>query len=381
MINKSLLAIVFIFLSFSVYADYSEHLYDKAAEYQNYKKKSQKIKSQEREILSKIYKINRQQRKLAKNKSTLLKESQRLVADLLSTKKEIKNISKQVATIKNSITLRIRSLQKAGPAFFFQSFFGSKDLYSIDKSSRLVYKVSELDIGQIKEYEMLKTSLSKKKNKIKSIVTEIEINKLNLEKKESQFKKSSEEKMQILSRLTVQDKKILMKIQNVRENAKKYAKRYQLEDLSLMFNGSIYESKGHLKKPIRGAIRQKFGLMRLPYEKLKIYNKGWFLANIKDQPVQSVYQGKVVYKGLMPYYGRVVIISHGDHYYSIYGNLKNISINKGDPIEAGQAIASTSKSRVYGRGMYFEIRHFSEPLDPKEWFEDSRVNISSVKEI
>jgi septal ring factor EnvC (AmiA/AmiB activator) len=52
----------------------------------------------------------------------------------------------------------------------------------------------------------------------------------------------------------------------------------------------------------------------------------------------------------------------------------------GDEIEAQTILGLVGQSRIYGQGLYFEIRHFSQSEDPAEWFKDSKFHLSSVKE-
>ena len=84
--------------------------------------------------------------------------------------------------------------------------------------------------------------------------------------------------------------------------------------------------------------------------------------------VRSVYSGNAIFAGEIPGYGNSVIVDHGDHYYSVYSHLHSIDIEQGLQIEANQVIGkSGSSGSEYGDGLYFEIRHFSEPADPKNW--------------
>lgn len=372
----------FLFLGMLSYAfgavDTSDQLYDKAAEYQEYKKKSEKLKKRERQLLSVIYSINKRQRHLAYSKSSLTQKREELNSELTSLKSDIERVSAEIANLKKSMGIRLRALSRVGSPSLFQSLFGADNIIEMDRNSRILYKISKLDIEQLKKYNELELSLYEKQKKVHNVLAGIENNRIDLENKEKQIKSSYEQKMKILSRLDKQDRQLLIKLKDIRKSAKNYAKANQLEDLSLMFDGSMYEYKGRLKVPTKGKVTKQFGLLDLPYEKIKIYHKGWFLETKDTEGVEAVYQGKVAFKGYLGEYGRVVIINHGDHYYSVYANLSDILVQKGDTVKENAKIASTGNSRLYGSGLYFEIRHFSQPQDPQEWLSDSRMNISSV---
>ena len=67
-------------------------------------------------------------------------------------------------------------------------------------------------------------------------------------------------------------------------------------------------------------------------------------------------------------YGLMLILDHGNSYYSIYGHASKIVVSKGAKIKRGQVIAVAGKGNVTGRdGIYFELRHHGEAVDPLAW--------------
>lgn len=94
--------------------------------------------------------------------------------------------------------------------------------------------------------------------------------------------------------------------------------------------------------------------------------------SIKTNPgeeVSSVYNGKVIYADYMRGYGKTVIIDHGLQYYTITSRLDSIDVKKGQKVATGQRIGNTGDiATLFGRGLYFEIRHGSTPENPMTWF-------------
>ena len=93
-----------------------------------------------------------------------------------------------------------------------------------------------------------------------------------------------------------------------------------------------------------------------------------------NTPVKAVFQGKVSFADNLPGYGPTLIIDHGDHYYSVYAFNKALQVHAGDQVRQSQTVAFSGPSdRPVGDGLYFELRHFSEPLDPKQWMKGSSL--------
>lgn len=83
-------------------------------------------------------------------------------------------------------------------------------------------------------------------------------------------------------------------------------------------------------------------------------------------PVRAVYAGRIAFADRYGPYGRLVIVDHGDHYFTVSGNLASIDVKVGDEVSAGERIGSVGDE---GRGpmLYFEIRHGTETVQPTPW--------------
>ena len=179
-----LLVVSIISVSWNTQAnDKSDILYDKAVEYQEYKKKSSIIKKKERGLLSTIYKINRQQRKLAFSKSELTHKRDELTSNIANLRQSIKRISGEIISLKKDMGVRLRALGRYGTPSIFGSIFGAEDAVEMDRNARILYRISQLDLDQLKKYKRKKKSLAYKQNNLNKTLVNLESNKKNLEKK------------------------------------------------------------------------------------------------------------------------------------------------------------------------------------------------------
>jgi murein hydrolase activator len=82
--------------------------------------------------------------------------------------------------------------------------------------------------------------------------------------------------------------------------------------------------------------------------------------------VRSVFGGKVAFADRYGAYGRIVIIDHGSHYYTVSGNLSQIDVHLGDDVTAGERLGTVGDEGE-GPMLYFEIRRGRETLPPGPW--------------
>ena len=66
----------------------------------------------------------------------------------------------------------------------------------------------------------------------------------------------------------------------------------------------------------------------------------------------------------------MIIIDHGENYYTVYSHADEVFKEKGDAVESGEVIATVGDTAsMAGPVLYFEIRHHGKPLDPLLWLE------------
>ncbi|MGI9305042.1 MAG: murein hydrolase activator EnvC family protein [Gammaproteobacteria bacterium] len=96
--------------------------------------------------------------------------------------------------------------------------------------------------------------------------------------------------------------------------------------------------------------------------------QGVFISAAEGETVQAVASGRVVFADWMRGFGLLVIIDHGGGYMSLYGHNQSLYKDAGARVGGGEAIALIGSSGGQSRsGLYFEIRHNGEPLDPAQW--------------
>jgi septal ring factor EnvC (AmiA/AmiB activator) len=134
----------------------------------------------------------------------------------------------------------------------------------------------------------------------------------------------------------------------------------QVQDSALKGPGFL-QSKGRLPLPVP-AVPKKGD------EKRAIFRNGVLFPVAPGTPVRAVETGSVVFSGWFRGYGNMIIIAHGEDYYSICAQMEDLFKQKGDPVEKGEVIATVGDTGTMPEpGLYFELRHHKEPLDPIQW--------------
>jgi murein hydrolase activator len=132
--------------------------------------------------------------------------------------------------------------------------------------------------------------------------------------------------------------------------------------------------KGRLPPPVDGVLLTLYQQERA--DKLGIAKKsaGIELRAAEGTRVVAVSDGEVVFSGYLRGYGNAVIIHHGLQYYTITARLEKIQVSKGDKVKREQPLGTIGvTARLFDDGLYFEIRHGRQSLDPLLWLNPNRL--------
>ena len=132
---------------------------------------------------------------------------------------------------------------------------------------------------------------------------------------------------------------------------------------------SFRESFGKLPWPATGRMLRRFGAPADPVEGGLAESLGVDMAVPSGTMVRAVFDGVVSLAGNMPGYGLTVALNHGA-YTTVYGHTSKLSVRKGQPVNAGDVLATAGNSGLAGETcctLTFEVRYNGTPQDPLPW--------------
>lgn len=123
--------------------------------------------------------------------------------------------------------------------------------------------------------------------------------------------------------------------------------------------------KGLLPWPVKGKVAKRFGSRK---HRGKMRWKGMVINASNGTDVRAIHHGRVIFSDWMRGTGLLIIIDHGEGYFSLYGHNETLLRDTGDWINAGDVIASVGNSGGQAKsGLYFEIREAGKPANPAHW--------------
>jgi len=212
-------------------------------------------------------------------------------------------------------------------------------------------RVSDLRHKEVLQRNLLQNEQTRKQKIVKSLGS-----------KEKQLQKELAEKKKIAKRIENELARI------IEEERKKQIKS-DLTPEQKLIGESFMENKGRLPWPVeRGVITSHFGIHQHPVLKyLTEENIGIEISSSGKTSARSVFKGEVTAISAISGSNMTVIIRHGK-YLTVYNNLINVRVKKGDKVELKQIIGEVfpdpgSNNNCTLKFMIFEQKY----LDPELW--------------
>jgi septal ring factor EnvC (AmiA/AmiB activator) len=130
--------------------------------------------------------------------------------------------------------------------------------------------------------------------------------------------------------------------------------------------------RGRLDPPVEGPVLRDFGRAVDAEFRTETFHSGLDFGAALGTPVEAVTGGRVRFAGWFRGYGRLVILDHGDRYFTVSGHLEELAVGVGDTVAQRQQIGTVGETgSLSGPRLYFEIRRGGEALDPQQWLREA----------
>ncbi len=135
------------------------------------------------------------------------------------------------------------------------------------------------------------------------------------------------------------------------------------------YTGTFVRGRGALEWPVRGAVVGHFGPETHPKWGTTTMNNGIDIEAPMGAAVNAVARGRVEYTSDdYAGYGEIVILNHGDGYYTLYAHLSEILVTQGAEVESAQIIGRVGDTgSLKGTVLHFEVRKGGSALNPQDW--------------
>lgn len=337
------------------------------------RKKAKETAATEAAVRATLKKIDRQLQRKGE-------ELKRLEARLGTQERAIRQLSEKIAQAERELTDtevrwagRVRALYKQGQFGYFRLLLSAESLTDMAQRMKYLGAITAQDQTLSERYASELAALSDKKEALQSRRTALARDRNRLRATRAEIADEKWRQRILLARLQEEKEGYLTAIRELEAASTQLQKL--INELSKRekatsppLEGPFAARKGKLPWPTDGEVILRFGREKNPKLKTAIFNKGIGIRAPLGRQIQAVYDGTVLYADWFRGFGQLIILDHGQGFYSLYAHGSEVLVRVGDSVRAGQVIGRVGETgSLEGPQLYFELRHRGDPQDPLVW--------------
>lgn len=297
------------------------------------------------------------------------------------TQKEIANLEKDIDMLTEALNSK-KPYLKEYVNYLLKQQFGNNafvlasaaDYQDLSRRSKYISLITNYEGRAMQKYIVDLKEINVKRKELETIYAELEASKEEARNRKKELQATLSKKDELL--LSVREKQIAYEknvraLENSSQKIQGMVSTTNKKAIPTSITGSGFGSfRGHLPWPIYGKVLLPYGAYKDPVYNIPVFNNGIQIeANLNDAP-RSVAGGRVIYASALESYGILLIIDHGNGYNTLYGNLSEVLLQKGDLLIKGTELGKITRSKLLNTpALYFEIRYNGKPVNTMEWLE------------
>ena len=339
-------------------------------EISSHQEKVEKTSKEEHSLLDELAALDNkigQQKAKVEVLQTRLREQEQI---LKSKEQELTTITEKNEVLRQHLINRLRSFYLLGRTGFLNIVFSNKTLPDLMLASDALRSLVTYDQAVFAEYRksIIEIDRVKRAQELEKSIQEHFLADADTEK--SLLQQVANEKNAVLQRIQTEKGLYEQAIREMKkaESALLAALPKSSPTPELNAFGFIAQKK-KLPPPVWGKVVRRFQEPTATEEDTAFAN-GITIETPDQAEVFAVYDGIVIFSGYMRGYGKMVIIEHDQHYYTVTARFDDTRVLEGDSVQQNQVIGTTGESSaLFGQGLYFEIRRDAQPENPLDWIQ------------
>ncbi len=284
--------------------------------------------------------------------------------EVAAVAREIERITDRISQRKRDLGRRLVAIYKYGRTIALDALLSTRSLTSFYR--RMVYLrwIARADQRLADEMTVLQLDLGRQRARLEAAQAEI-----------SRLQEEQARQQASLAEAQEQERILLRSVRS--QSAEREAVRAQLQAAADRLTALVLELeakranwtgagglaalRGKLPWPVRGTVVTGFGTQTDPRYGTRTTSLGIDIKTKPGEPVKAVAAGRVAYADRFMGYGNLIIIDHGDGYYTLYGGLDEMAARVGAEVGEDTPIGTV------GESLHFEVRKDGRPVDPMIW--------------
>ncbi len=345
------------------------------------REKAASARARETSLLAELEQIDRKLADKQREVARLDGRIRKVQADVGALRGEIGRLEGDLGAQQAALSRRLRTAYKVhAQGGALPLILSGEDPVTRAAAVRHLTSLAALDARVIREYRVTSERLADQKGREEARQRELSTLRAEVQREQAEVDREAAKRRSLLARvrderayhermvgeLSEAARRLEAFIRELQAKQKKLAKvpppRGETPGIGF---GSL---RGRLPWPTEGRVVTSFGAQVHPRFGTRTFRNGVDIEAVEGRDVTAVYAGHVVYTGWFKGYGNLIIVDHGNEYFTLYAHIAEIQVKEADDVRQGQRIGTVGDTgSLEGPRLYFEVRYQGKPQDPQDW--------------
>jgi septal ring factor EnvC (AmiA/AmiB activator) len=340
---------------------------------------AKRFKGRESQAVGQLKQTDRALLRTRNRLRALMRRRQNLGQQLELTRTDLQHSIQSLGEARSRLRRRLRSIYKFGPAREMEMLLSRQPFAQLMARWDFLLMVAEQDRQLMEEVRGRKEEVEALETRLKGHLGQIERTTRQTSGENQRLAKLRTERQGQLQSIQTQRQAYEAAAAELRRTARDLQRLLvQLEQKRKAeatrgtpqpYSGDFARGEGSLDWPVRGSVVGRFGPETHPRFGTTINNNGIDIEAQLGTPVRSVAKGRVEYTSEdYASYGPIIILNHGDGFFTLYAHLSEILVSNGQEVTPGQIIGRVGDTgSLKGPILHFEVRKGGSALNPEDW--------------
>jgi len=343
-----------------------------------------KLKGQETKVLGELRRTDRELSRTRGRLRQLQSRKNKLGVQLEVTRASLERSIQNLQSQRSKLRKRLRKLYKFGPAQELESLLSTRSFAELMTRWDFLTMIAQQDRLLLETVRAEKAEVEQNKSQLETHIDQVQQTEKLTTKETTKLSTLRQDRATTVKKIQTQRASYEAAATELERSARRIQsllaqiERRRREDNDRAraqgrdpqpYSGDFAKGLGQLDWPVRGEVVGRFGLETHPRFNTQIRNDGLDIAAAVGTAVKSVAKGRVDaadddFEGI----GGIVVLNHGDGFYTLYSHLSEVSVRSGQEVTPGQVIGRVGdEGSLKGPMLHFEIRKGTSAQNPETW--------------
>lgn len=332
---------------------------------QSLQREADKLTADERTLLNDLRKLEVDREIKAEELQQIASDGARVAAELAANEGRTRTLEAQEASSRPELRSRLVDIYKLGQGRYLRLLLSTSDVRQVGQASRTLAALAKIDHDRVVSRQRTLEELKSSRKSLELRRRQLNVLRMNAEHAEASLAQAAKARNDLIKDIDGRrdlNAQLVGELQSAQQKL-----QTTLRDLA---SGAAVDAatlpirpfRGDLDWPVTGS-----GNRRATRTGTSPTSTGIDITAPEGSLVSPVHEGVVAFAGSFGGFGNLVIVEHGAQNFSLYGNLLEMLVNRGDRVERGQALGTVGLAPAGSSELHFELRIDGQSVDPLQW--------------